>query len=115
MLQDLKYALRNLLRTRGWTAVVLLSLMLGIGANTALFTAVNGMLLQTLAVSDPDTLVRFKWAGQNDMLRGSSEYGFNEPFDGQPVRATFSYAVFEALRDANRTLPACLPRPRWEP
>jgi hypothetical protein len=115
MWHDLKCAVRSLRRTKGWTAIVILSLTLGIGANTALFTAVNGMLLQTLAVSDPDTLVRFKWAGQNDMLRGSSEYGFNEPFDGQPVRATFSYAVFEALRDANRTLPACLPRPRWEP
>jgi hypothetical protein len=113
MWHDLKCAVRSLRRTKGWTAIVILSLTLGIGANTALFTAVNGMLLQTLAVSDPDTLVRFKWAGQNDMLRGSSEYGFNEPFDGQPVRATFSYA--EALRDANRTLPACLPRPRWEP
>jgi predicted permease len=104
MLQDLKYALRNLLRTRGWTAVVLLSLMLGIGANTALFTAVNGTLLQTLAVAEPASLVRLKWAGDNDMTRGSSEYGFNEPHEGRNVRATFSLAVFEAMRQANHTM-----------
>ena len=42
MLQDLKQAVRMLLQTKGWTAVVLLSLALGIGANTALFTGVNG-------------------------------------------------------------------------
>ncbi len=104
MLQDIKYAVRNLLRTKGWTSVVLVSLMLGIGANTALFTAINGTLLQTIAASDPATLVRFKWAGQNDMMRSSSEYGFNEPFEGRNVRATFSYAEFEAFRDANQTL-----------
>ena len=104
MLQDLRYALRNLLRTKGWTTVVLLSLMLGIGANTALFSAVNGLLLQTLPVSDPHTLVRLKWAGKNDMMRSSSEYGFNAPHEGQEVRSTFSVPTFEALRSANRTL-----------
>ena len=104
MLQDIRYALRTLIRARGWTVVVLLSLTLGIGANTALFAAVNGLLLQTLAVEDPGTLVRLKWAGQNDMVRASSEYGYSEPFEGREVRATFSYAGFEALRDANQTL-----------
>jgi len=104
MLQDLKYAVRHLLKTKGWTTVVLISLTLGIGANTALFTAVNGMLLQSLAVADPATLVRLKFAGQNDMMRSSSEYGFNQPYQGKNVRATFSYAQFEALRQANQTM-----------
>ena len=52
MLHDLRHAFRMLLHTKGWTAVVLLSLALGIGANTALFTAVNGLLLQTVPVPD---------------------------------------------------------------
>ena len=50
MLHDLKHAYRMLLHTKGWTTVVLLSLALGIGATTALFTAVNGLLLQTVPV-----------------------------------------------------------------
>lgn len=104
MLQDLRYAFRSLLHTKGWTAVVVLSLMLGIGANTALFSAVNGLLIQTLPVADPHALVRLKWVGQNDMVRSSSEYGFNAPHEGQNVRATFSVPAFEALRAANQTL-----------
>ena len=50
MLHDLKHAYRMLMQSKGWTVVVLLSLALGIGANTALFTAVNGLLLQTVPV-----------------------------------------------------------------
>src|SRR5262245_18682538 len=45
MLKDLRHALRMLLRAKGWTTVVVTSLALGIGANTALFSAVNGLLL----------------------------------------------------------------------
>ena len=44
MLRDLRLAVRMLLQDKGWTSVVVLSLALGIGANTALFGAINGML-----------------------------------------------------------------------
>ena len=60
MLKDLRHAARILWNARGWTAVVVLSLALGIGANTALFSAVNGLLLTTIPVKDPDTLVRLR-------------------------------------------------------
>ena len=43
MLKDLRHGIRTLLRDKGWTAVVVLSLALGIGANTALFSAINGL------------------------------------------------------------------------
>jgi predicted permease len=112
MLQDLKLAARMLIQTKGWTAVVLVSLALGIGANTALFTALNGLLLQTVRVPNPETLVRLKWTGENDMMRSSSEYGFSQPLEGKSVRATFSFAVFQELRKANQTLTdlfACAP------
>ena len=104
MLHDLKHACRLLLNSKGWTAVVLLSLALGIGATTALFTAVNGMLLQTVSLPDPHALVRLSAAGDNHMRRSSSDYGFSEPFEGRTVRASFSYAGYQAMRAANQTL-----------
>ena len=95
---------RVLLRTKSWTLVVLLSLALGIGANTALFTAVNGLLLQTVPVPEPERLVRFNWAGKNDMVRSSSDYGYSGTSGTRNVRSTFSFAMFEQLRAANTTL-----------
>ena len=103
-LKDLRHAVRVLAGTKSWTAVVLLSLALGIGANTALFTAVNGLLLQTIDVPHPGDLVRIKWAGQNDMVRSSSDYGFSDLFGGQRVRATVSYAIYQQFRAANQTM-----------
>ena len=79
LIQDLRLAVRVLLRTKSWTAIVLVSLALGIGANTALFTAVNGLLLQTIPVREPERLIRFNWTGQNDMVRSSSDYGYSGP------------------------------------
>ena len=104
MLQDLRYAVRSLSHQKGWTAVVVLSLALGIGANTAIFGAVNGAFLRTLPVEDPAGLVRLRHVGQNDMATGSWEYGFASEPGADRVRTTFSYAVFQQLRAANRTL-----------
>jgi predicted permease len=104
MLHDLKHAVRMLMQSKGWTLVVLLSLAIGIGATTALFTAVNGMLLQSVALPEPEALVRLAAAGDNHMRRSSSDYGFSTPHEGKTVRASFSFAGWQALRDANRTL-----------
>jgi predicted permease len=104
MLHDLKHAARMLWHSKGWTVVVLLSLALGIGATTALFTAVNGMLLQSVPVPDPASLVRLGGAGDNNMRRSSSDYGFSQPYEGLNVRASFSYSAYLAMREANQTL-----------
>ena len=58
LFQDVGYAFRQLRKTPGFTAVVLLTLALGIGANSAIFTLVNAILLHNLPVTDPKTLVR---------------------------------------------------------
>jgi predicted permease len=116
MLKDLRHAIRILIAARGWTVVVVVSLALGIGANTALFSAVNGLLLTELPVSDPDALVRLRWTGRNDMMTDSSDYGASDKTpDGQNIRTTFSYPMYQQFVADNRTMAdlfACAPMSR---
>jgi len=105
MLKDLRHAIRLLLQAKGWTTIVVLSLALGIGANTAIFSAANGLLMVKVPVKDPDSLVRFRSYGRNDAVNSSSGYGFlNAPDPQTPVRASFSYPMYKQFVADNQTM-----------
>ena len=116
MLKDLRHGFRTLLQAKGWTAVVVLSLALGIGANAALFSVVDAMLLTKIPVRDAETLVRLRFVGRNDMSTSSSEYGSidRSRYGGDNVnaRATFSYPMYQQFLADNKTMSgllACAP------
>jgi predicted permease len=65
LLRDLRYTLRTLVRTPGFTAVAILTLGLGIGANTAIFTLLDQILLRLLPVKEPQQLILLSMIGHN--------------------------------------------------
>ena len=104
MLADVRLAARLRLKAKGWTVVVIASLAIGTGANVALFTGINGLMLRKLAVNDPDGLVRFRHVGRNDMATSSSDYGPVTMEAGLQTCTTFSYPMLQQLRSANQTM-----------
>ena len=76
MLLDLKYAIRNLLRARGFSLAVIVTLGLGIGANTVIFSAVRGVLLKPLPHRDGDRLMYLR---QSAEAKGSDNIAFSVP------------------------------------
>ena len=92
LFKDIRYGIRSLLKRPGFTSVVVITLALGIGANTAIFTVVDAVMLRALPVKDPQHLV---------FLSNPDRHGVN---GGQETgnRFLFSYHEFEWLRDHNQ-------------
>jgi predicted permease len=104
-LQDLRYAARQLRRDPGFALAAILTLAIGIGANTALFGVVNELLLKPLPVPSPRELVLFNWLeGRQRMRTGMDGVRTTDEATGRATSTSFSYPTFRRLQEANRTL-----------
>ena len=90
LFRDLRYALRMLLKTPSFTAVAVLSIALGIGANTAVFSVVNAVLLKSLPYHEPETLMLVWGSGEEDgSLRNRNQVSATDVADFRKQNTTF--------------------------
>jgi len=92
MIQDLRYGLRMLLKHKGFTAVAVLSLALGIGANTAIFSLIDAVMLRSLPVHEPERLVLFGKAESAGITIGFPDSSWD----------LFSYPTYSEVRQRNQ-------------
>ena len=102
-LQDLRYALRMLRRAPGFAAVVVISLALGIGANTAIFSAIDAVMLRMLPVEEPQQLVMLEWHAPRHPQKYVSDLegsGFGSGKEGI-TSYSFAYSQYQQFKNEN--------------
>lgn len=108
MMRDLRYGFRALARTPGFTIVVLLTLTLGIGANSAIFSVVRGVLLRALPYADPQQLVMV-WETDRDSGTRSEAASIPDYFDFVSRARSFSSLAAFAVQPLNHAPPEGAP------
>ncbi|MGH9665404.1 MAG: ABC transporter permease, partial [Bryobacteraceae bacterium] len=109
LVQDLRYGARTMLRNPAFTVLASLSLALGIGANTTIYSLMDALLMRSLPVTDPASLVVLKWhiSAKNDtddtVVHHGSGYFDDDPKLGK-ISPIFPYPAFEALRKSSGAL-----------
>ena len=103
--QDIRYAFRSMASTKLFTSMAVLSLALGIGANTAIYSFMDTVMLRALPVRQPEQLVILNWRSKSDAPVVHSHWGSNyEEPGGGTTSPNFPYQAFELLRDHNDVL-----------
>jgi predicted permease len=97
LLHDIRYGWRLLRKAPVFTLIAVLSLGLGVGANAAIFSLVNAVLLRSLPVPNPQKLRVINWTGNSDRLNFNGKW--DQPAGERAVADAVSYPVFEALRE----------------
>jgi predicted permease len=97
--QDIRYGLRTMAGNKTFSAMAILSLALGIGANTAIFSLMDSILLRALPVPDPQSLVMLSWHTPRRDMHGTNRHNnsFMDP-NGGFIGGFFAYPAFELLR-----------------
>lgn len=98
-MNDFRFALRSLAKSPVFTSVAVLSLAIGIGASSAVFSVLNAVRLRSLPVSDPHELRLIHWVGRNAKLSSYSGVGHSRMPGGYIVGSSFPYTAYRLFQD----------------